>query len=514
MFSEKNIVVTIGNIGSVIAVHEGNNIKNKIFLDELNDDSQKHLIKEVFAKNKSAPIYILLDTIDQSYRRKTYPLVRRGDLNQIIKRDLINDGDKDSLKNYIVLNDKKSKTNQLNRRWECLFVSVPNSETVTKWIEFLLNMPNHLVGIYMLPLETFNLYLLLKNSIGTKSKSSGKKVDICCFVIQTKVSGIRQIVFSEKGIVFSRVVDYDFEQPDFLEKYEHDLYSTFEYLKRLFPNLTISEFNIVNILSSQAIELISSINNTELSFINYTPSKAATEIGYGKLFPQGSNFSDLLISKIFSHKKKILKFNTTKIRFLERFFIILRTSHYLNWLLVVTICASILLTIIAQEKVSETIEVVEISKFDAIQNLAKLKQMALDRSARATGDKTITIEKIIDFGKTEELLGKTGSNFNDFYINLKFLKKFNVKLDKFSYRISSFDSKSPSATLEYETKFGGQLINKTGDIEDLFREFDSLAIEVKKNMPKSGVKYNELPRNIDFNKKYYDFPIDFTISNK
>ncbi len=94
MFSEKNIVVTIGNIGSVIAVHEGNNIKNKIFLDELNDDSQKHLIKEVFAKNKSAPIYILLDTVDQSYKRKTYPLVRKADLNQIIKRDLINDGDK------------------------------------------------------------------------------------------------------------------------------------------------------------------------------------------------------------------------------------------------------------------------------------------------------------------------------------------------------------------------------------------------------------------------------------
>ncbi len=78
----------------------------------------------------------------------------------------------------------------------------------------------------------------------------------------------------------------------------------------------------------------------------------------------------------------------------------------------------------------------------------------------------------------------------------------------------SFNPKSPSTNLGYEVKFSGRIINKSGDIEDLFREFDSLVIEVKKNMPSSTIKYNELPRNIDFNKKYYDFPVEFTISNK
>ena len=41
-----------------------------------------------------------------------------------------------------------------------------------------------------------------------------------------------------------------YQQKDFLEKYEQDIYSTFEYLKRLFPDLPISGIKIVNIFST------------------------------------------------------------------------------------------------------------------------------------------------------------------------------------------------------------------------------------------------------------------------
>ena len=37
MFSQKTIVITIGNYGAVVALHNGSSIENKIFLDELND---------------------------------------------------------------------------------------------------------------------------------------------------------------------------------------------------------------------------------------------------------------------------------------------------------------------------------------------------------------------------------------------------------------------------------------------------------------------------------------------
>lgn len=515
MFSEKNIVVTIGNYGAVVALHESNEIKNKIFLDDLTDAAKEEL-KTIFTKNKSAPVYVLLDTVDQSYKKKIYPSVRRSDLSRIIKRDMASDGDKESMKNYIILNPPKKlgvKQQMSSNRWECLFVSSSNSETINKWIEFLLDMPNRLVGVYMLPIETYSLFKLLKENIKSRSKIQNKRNDLYCMVMQNKVSGIRQVVFSDQGIVFTRVVNYNFEQPDFLEKYEQDIYSTFEYLKRLFPDLLITELDIVNIFPNEVLEVIKNLNNIELNFINYNPFQVASEIGYAKLLPQNSNFCDLLISKVFSKEKKILKFVTPKIMILERFFSTLRISYYLNLCSVAMICAIGLFTILTEDKVGEIIDIAETEKFSAIQQLSRLKNSALNGTQTTEDGEVVDIERVIDFGKTEEMLGSIGTNFVDYYVGLKFLKDFNVKLSGFTYSLQSFNSKMPISKTTYKITFSGEIINQSGDIEDLFREFDTLALEVKKNLSKNQVKYAELPRDIDFNKKYYSFPVDFTITN-
>ena len=515
MFSEKSIVITIGNYGAVVAFHEGDAIKDKVFLDELNDTSKAEL-KNLFAKHKSSPISVLLDTIDQSYKKKVYPSVRKGDLIRLIKRDMANDVDKESLKNYIILNTKKTAKSKKpsGNRWECLFVSSSNSELVSQWIEFLPTLPNRMVGIYMLPVEAFNLFKKLKHHVKTQSKVKNKKNDLYCLVMQNKASGIRQIVFSDQGIVFTRVVNYDFKQTDFLEKYEQDIYSTFEYLKRLFPDVSITELDIINILPSEALNAIKNLNNVELNLVNYTPYQAAQQTGNGKILQEGSSSCDLLISKVFSKEKKILKFTTSKISSVEKFYYILQTSYYLNLFLFVAVCFVGVSTIFSQDKINEVVDAAETAKFTALSDLQKLQQSALDGTKLGDSDKEVDIDKAVDFGKMEEIFGsKTGVNFMDFYTQLRFLKEFNVKLGGFSYSLSGFNGKSPSQNTGYKFSFTGNMSNKSGDIEDLFKEFDNLTVEVKKIMGKDQqIKYSELPRNIDFNQKYYSFPIDFTIS--
>jgi hypothetical protein len=95
-----------------------------------------------------------------------------------------NDADKESLKNYILLNPKKTGP---NHRWECLFVSSSKSEIINAWVDFLLDLPNHLVGIYMLPIESFGLFKLMENSIKAAQKNTDAKNDIHCLIIQNKV---------------------------------------------------------------------------------------------------------------------------------------------------------------------------------------------------------------------------------------------------------------------------------------------------------------------------------------
>lgn len=497
----------------VVALYDGDEVRNKFFLDDLTDAAKTEL-KDFFEKNKSSDIYILLDTVDQSYKKKIYPSVRKADLARIIKRDMNSDGDKDSMKNYFIINAKKpsDKKAQVNHRWECMFVSSSNSPTITKWVEFLLELPNRLVGIYMLPIEVFSLFSEVKNQIKLRSKVQNKKNDLYCLIMQNKVSGTRQMVFSEHGLIFTRVVTYDFKQKDFLEKYEQDIYSTFEYLKRLFPDLLMSEIDIVNVFPDEILEMMKGVHNVELNPINYNPSQLALEAGQKKVLSSDSHFCDLLISKIFSEKKKILKFSTPKINVLDKFFLILKISKYLNIAFVALICVAIFTSLLIKHRSDELIKSFEIVKNSSSQNYEELKNKALNDSKESGIDKSISVERIMDFGKVEEVLGSIGTNFVESYVTLKFLKDFNVKLSLFSYSLLNFSDKSPSKSIGYKINFNGDLFNKSGDIEDLFREFDILTNEVKRNMDKQKVTYVELPRSIDFSKKYYNFPIDFTIT--
>lgn len=517
MLSEKNIVITIGNYGTVVALHSGNEIKNKIFLEDLDDKSQEDL-KDIFAKNKSLPIYLLLDTIDQSYKKKIYPPVHKSDLITIIKRDMASDSDhQDSIKNYIILNKKLlNEKKQVVHRWECLFISSANSPVINKWIEFLLEMPNRLVGIYMLPVETFNLFKLFKKQSKLiqgidDDKSYDKSNNLYCFVIQNKVSGIRQVVFSDHGIVFTRIVNYNFEQSDFLEKYEQDIYSTFEYLKRLFPSLLIGNLKIINVFPEKILNLIKKIQNIELSITNYTPFRLASEVGYSKVLSEKSNFCDLLISKIFSSKKKILKFHTAKTSSLEKFFIALKSSYYLNLGVLLLICFFAVFTIFAQNKLGENVQIAETEKFLALQDLNKVKISALDGEV---GEEDDDVSEIIDFGTMEENLGSVGIDIIDLYSKLKFLKDFHAELSEISYTVNDMNPESPKKKHKYQISLSGELMNQSGNIEDLFKKFDSLVVEVQKHLKEYNVEYTELPKDIDFNSLYYSYPIKFNLRIK
>ncbi|HLD77305.1 MAG TPA: hypothetical protein VI861_04150, partial [Rickettsiales bacterium] len=87
MASKNSFVITIGDQGAILALHKSGAIKNKIFIPKLNDELKKELLL-LFNKNKLDPIYILLDTIDQIYKKKTYPFIKIHDLKQLVKRDI------------------------------------------------------------------------------------------------------------------------------------------------------------------------------------------------------------------------------------------------------------------------------------------------------------------------------------------------------------------------------------------------------------------------------------------
>ncbi len=506
MSGSNNFVITIGNYGAVVALHDKSKIKNKIFLEALNQDNKQELTA-LFEQNQKAIIYVLLDSSNQAYKKKSYPAVKKSDLLNVIKRDMDQDEDKESLKSYILLNKKISAA----RKWECLFVSSASSEVINDWIKFLLDMPNYLEGMYMLPVESFSFFALIKSNIRLNSKIILKRNDLYCVILQNKVSGIRQIVFSETSIVFTRIVNYDFNASDFVEKYEQDLYSTFEYLKRLFPELIMGELDIVNILAKEHLEKIKAINNVELNFTNYTPYQAATIVGCKTAVAENSSYCDLIISRVFlASKRRILKFDTPKIRLLKRFFHALQFSKYINIFLLIIILGIGLDIGFINKELNSLVATANKERLEASNELQRIKLSEVDEKYSTD----IDIDQIIDMGKIHESLNGIGIDVINSYSKLSILRNYNAFLSSFVYNVSGFTAKTANKNPAYKIDINGKIYNKSGDVEDLFKEFDGMTSAAKQAFDKNQVKYSELPKNIDFAKKYYDSDIQLTIEGQ
>ena len=552
MIVEQKIIVTIGSQTSIVSLHSNNEIKEKIYIETLNDESKKQL-KEFFSKNKISEIFIILDGIDQMYKKKSYPAIHKGDVLHLIKREITNDPDKDSIKNFLLFEKKKIKKippNQQNgkikekieKSWDCMFISFSNSELLTNWIEFLLSMPNHLRGIYTLSVEAFELSTAIikqleKNKKDKKKQPNkdnkerqenleeangiNKQVDkkilkkeeelkLYCFVIKSKVSGARQIVFSKNGIVFTRAVNYEKDKNDFAERYYQDIFSTFEYLKRIYPELQIEQLEIINILSKEHNEKIKN-SNTELAISNFTPAGFSKLLGYKNLIEEDEENSDLLIAQIFSKSKPILKFSTPKILEANRLFLILKSFYYINFLGLLAILLSLVIAMLFEKSMLDLAEEATQKKELAFKKLSTVKKNTFNGDEIIENNEPVSIDRISDFGKFEEYLKTDYENFEKFYKDLRFLKKFDATLEGFSYNSPTIDIKTPKSNNEYKIVFFGKMLNRNGDIEQLFSSFDALTAEVKNNFANHKVKYVELPRDIDFTKKYYDTKIQFSI---
>jgi len=518
----KAIVVLIGNNGTIISKHNGKNVTSE-FVEKISDENKQNL-SSFFNKNKNFPIYIILDTIDQTYKKKTYPSMRQYDLDKIAKRDLASDGDKESLKNYIILKNNKTsskksliKKTDSGSKTDCLFITSSKSENINNWLNFIYELPNRLIGIYMLPVEAFNFFKKIIESTSTIKNHSILKLkenSIFCLVVQTKTGGSRQIVFSNSSIVFTRVVNYNFNESNYSEKYFQDIYSTFEYLKRLYIDLSLSQFEVINIIPETASSEIMKSKNVELNLNNFTVRNSAELLKLNNLKIEDDYF-DLLLNSVFINSKKILKFTNQKIKYNENLFLLIFSSYLFNIILIAILFFIAFMVYTTNISITVKIQKAQDQMILAQNEFAKTKKVSMEGNFQQ-GDKEISIERVADFGRVEESLGPLVKyNFIETYSKMSFAKDFDIAVGSMSYNLSSFNSHNSNTKNSYvETIFSGKLINKSGDIEALFTEFDKFVVEMKKNITDSEIKYNELPRNIDFNQKYYSFPFEFRITKK
>ena len=112
----------------------------------------------------------------------------------------------------------------------------------------------------------------------------------------------------------------------------------------------------------------------------------------------------------------------------------------------------------------------------------------------------------------QEVFGNIVDKNIDLYFQLKFFKNYNVKITKFSIIGGVINNRIPTQIPSYQIAITGDLVNDSGDIDDLFANFDDLNSAVKKEYEGNEVRTQEMARDMDFSKRYLTYPVTFNIN--
>jgi hypothetical protein len=310
-------VFFIGDDGAILCYMENGTVKRRLYSPSIENKASETL-KELLREYPAAPIYMLVDMVEQSYVRHTLPPVSSLGVNKIIQRRLARDFAPDDLKGAISLGREKVG----RKDWTFLLVSLAYKDALRDWCEMVYDLPNRFRGVYLSPVESAGILKLLNEGKEEKhttpasrfsfTRPSAKKKEADTspirwevLVVHNKTGGFRQVVLKNGMLIFTRMAQsFGEEKPTIVAgNIEQEIHNTIEYLKRL--SFTETSELIVTIIVGQEIKdhLSTSAFNAQHSVV-YTPYEAAEILDITDSVLSGDRFCDIVLACSFLKLKK------------------------------------------------------------------------------------------------------------------------------------------------------------------------------------------------------------------
>lgn len=327
--------ISIGEEGIVVAYCCDGANKARLFVRSPEAiDTEK--LKQLMSKDKDAPIFLYLDTLDQSYVQRTIPTVGTGlGVASLAKNRMEKEVPKNHLKSCIQLVRLPSG----RKDYIYTFISAPVEAPLTGWLEFFLPYLNVIQGIYLLPVELYSIIQKLKNiqeannalslQHNAKHKLSFKHRFLSLFhflkrknpteknarwelfLSQNKTGGFRQVAFYDGKVVFSRLLN-NISHPDddvVAGNIEQEIANSVEYLVRL----SLSSDDTIDMYLVLASEIQKYIRIEKLKanrVFQYTPTSLAEELELKDAAGEKDKFSDPPILTCLSVAKRKITLHT------------------------------------------------------------------------------------------------------------------------------------------------------------------------------------------------------------
>ena len=224
----RRFVLVIGNGGAVLANVAGGRIEKSWAISDFEDRSLA-IFAEALEENRRVPLVVLIDMLEQSYRREAIPPVNMIDRPKVLNRRLGIAFPSFDIKAAVPLGEVVGQRGDL----AYLFVALPSSPELESWIGFFHSVDNPVTSLGLLPIESAGLAAALSRAV---TGDDDAPVDWTLLISRERTGGIRQIVVRGEKLSITRLTPAPAAASgpaDIAQAISQEMTSTIGYLTRL-----------------------------------------------------------------------------------------------------------------------------------------------------------------------------------------------------------------------------------------------------------------------------------------
>jgi hypothetical protein len=477
-------VIIIGDEGAILVYMQGTTVVRRLFAASPQTDHTDSIV-ELMRSHPKAPIYILADVLDQQYVRHTFPPVSAMSVGGLVKRRLQRDFQAEDLTGSLPLG--RDKTGR--KEWNFLLIALANTPLMQQWVELLVELPNELKGIYLVPVEGQNYIKALKKQLG------GAVVPWQLLVTHHKVSGFRQIVLKEGKLVFTRAtqaIDEDVTAV-LAGNIEQEILNTLEYLRRL--GFEENETIELMVVTSQEVKESIDANRFKAGAAHVmTPLDIADMLGQQQSALSADRFGDVVMATWFgTTKKRTLKLNTAYGSKLATMYTARRAIMGIASLAVLGLVGMAGMNVMNSMNAADEAQSLEAQRLPLQSEIETVKK-SLDNT-----DKSIALKSAIV--TTYDVYLKNAQTPLDFIsdfapnipANMRVISMKWNEVESYSTATAPSPGKDGTVSGPLEINLDTEFTGSYNDVEALTQAVDATLAQLKKSMPRYDIKPEPYP---------------------
>lgn len=489
---KKKFVMIIGDDGAILALVNKNKVEKRLFAVSPSLSDRREF-NELLKKYPTVPIFVLLDTMEQSYTKQTLPAVGALAIGKLVKKRLDRDFAASDIKGAIMLG--RDETGR--RDWVYMFASAPVTPVIAEWMAYVSSLENKFTGIYMLPVEMENF---AKNFQKTVLKDKKDLSNWQFLITHNKTGGFRQIILQNGKVIFTRLIRPGKDTvPDIVAgNIEQEILNTVDYMRRL----SFGDEDQMDVIAILSAEIKRGMANTKIrgkEITIFTPHEAANALGMKDVTSAEDKFADLVLAVNFANAKSILKLEDPGMKMANTLLAFNTLSTVAMMAMAPVFVIYIGYMVFSIISVSRSIRTLEDEKAGIERkwkDARKTDQYSIDDSNKIA-DVVNLHKKLATVVSPLDLIVKAAVSQRDYAMTRSFTWSYEKTPEK-----------------QKENAVFNQEFSNTGESpEALFKNFDVFRDNLKKGLEGYNVELSELPETITFEDKNQVIPVQLKIES-